>query len=74
LSVKRFLANKRIPVLDHPLYSPDFDPCDYFQFLKVKESLKGTRFETLEEVKEKTSNGKNVCNDVWNSGWTRGVY
>ena len=30
LSVKRYLAKKNIPVMEHPPYSPDLAPCDIF--------------------------------------------
>nr|CAH7723473.1 unnamed protein product [Callosobruchus chinensis] len=55
LSVKQFLAKKSIPVLEHPPYSPDLAPCDFYLFPKIKSSLKGTRFESVEDVKEKTA-------------------
>lgn len=55
LSVKRFLAKYSIPVLDHPPYSPDLAPCDFYLFPKVKSALKGTRFESVEAVKEKAA-------------------
>ncbi|GFX06033.1 putative mariner transposase [Trichonephila clavipes] len=53
LSVKRFLAKLNIPVLEHPPYSPDLAPGDFYLFPKVKPALKGTRFESVEAVKEK---------------------
>jgi histone-lysine N-methyltransferase SETMAR len=55
LSVKQFLAEKSITVLEHPPYSPDLAPCDFFLFPKVKSELKGTRFESVTEVKKKTT-------------------
>lgn len=42
-------------MLEHPLYSPDLAPCDFFLFPKVKSALKGTRFETVEAVKAKAA-------------------
>jgi len=30
LSVREFLANKQITVLEHPAYSPDLAPSDFF--------------------------------------------
>lgn len=73
LSVKTFLANHNIPILDHPPYSPDLAPCDFFLFPKVKSALKGTRFESVEAVKEKatevmyglTENDLQHCYDQW---------
>lgn len=55
LSVKTFLAKHSIPVLDHPPYSPDLAPCDFYLFPKVKSALKGTRFQSVEAVKEKAA-------------------
>ena len=51
LSVKKFLANKNITVLEHPPYSPDLTSCDFCLFPKVKSVLKGTHFVLVENVK-----------------------
>ena len=32
---------KQICVIDHPPYSPDLSPCDYFLFPKLKTTMKG---------------------------------
>ena len=53
--VRQFLAGKNIPVLNHPPYSPDLAPCDFFLFPKIKIQLKGTHFLTVEEVQRKTT-------------------
>ena len=45
LSVRQFLATKQVTILDHPPYSPDLAPCDYFLFPKLKGTIKGTRFQ-----------------------------
>ena len=37
-----------INTVPHPLYSPDFAPCDFWLFPK----LRGCRYETIEEMKE----------------------
>jgi len=55
LSVKQFLANKNITVLEHPPYSPDLAPCDFYLFPKIKSVLKGTHFVSVEHVKAKTA-------------------
>jgi histone-lysine N-methyltransferase SETMAR len=39
LSVREFLATKQITVLEHPAYSPDLAPIDFFLFPKIKEIL-----------------------------------
>jgi len=51
LSVKKFLAEKQIPTLDHPPYSPNLTPCDFSLFPKIKAVLKGTRFDSVQQVK-----------------------
>ena len=47
---KQFLSNRSIAVLHHPHDSPDLAPADYFLFPKLKFSLKGRHFETVEEI------------------------
>ena len=42
LSGKMFSTKHKITVLQHPPYSPDLAPCDFFfLFLKIKSALKG---------------------------------
>ncbi|KAL4092164.1 hypothetical protein QTP88_026717 [Uroleucon formosanum] len=54
-SIQRFLIEKKISVLQHPPYSPDLAPCDFFLFPKIKSFLKGTHFQTVDDVKMKTA-------------------
>ena len=35
----------------HPPDSPDLAPCDFWLFPKLKEKLRGCRYETIEEMK-----------------------
>ena len=44
LSIRQFLAERQVAVLDQPPYSPDLAPCDFFLFPKLKGVIKGTRF------------------------------
>jgi hypothetical protein len=55
LSVKMFLAKHKIPVLEHPPYSPELALCDFFLFPKIKSALKGTHFESVDAVKAKAT-------------------
>ena len=49
--VKKFLTNRNVAVLHHPPYSPDLAPADYFLFPpRLKISLKGRHFQTVEEI------------------------
>ena len=38
-------------VVRHPLYSPDLAPSDFYLFPSMKVSLRGKRFNDLDEVK-----------------------
>jgi histone-lysine N-methyltransferase SETMAR len=40
-------------ILPHPPYSPDLAPCDFHLFPKIKRSMKGKRFGSLDEVKRR---------------------
>jgi histone-lysine N-methyltransferase SETMAR len=51
VSLKQFLAKKGIPELNHPPYSPDLSPPDFFLFPQIKSTLKGRRFEDTEDIK-----------------------
>ena len=35
LSVREFLATRQITVLEHPSYSPDLAPSDFYLFPKI---------------------------------------
>jgi len=48
--VKKFLVNRNIAVLHHPPYLSDLAPANYFLFPKLKLSLKGWHFQTVEEI------------------------
>ena len=36
--------------MDHPPYSPDLAPCDFWLFPKLKNTLKGKRFADLSDM------------------------
>jgi len=55
LSVREFLAIKQITVLEHPAYSPDLAPSDFFLFLTIKEILKGRHFNDIDDIKINTT-------------------
>ena len=40
-----------IKTVRHPPYSPDVAPCDFWLFPKLKEKLRGCRYEIIEEMK-----------------------
>ena len=49
--VRDFLAKDATTVLPQPPYSPDLAPADFFLFAKLKSTLKGRRFESIETIK-----------------------
>jgi len=50
LLVWQFLSNKNITVFSHPPYSLDLAPCDCWLFPKVKMTMKGKRFESIQDI------------------------
>jgi transposase len=44
------LAEKSIPVVPQPPYSPDLSPCDFFLFPRLKNHLKGRHFGILDNI------------------------
>ncbi|XP_025153781.1 putative uncharacterized protein FLJ37770 [Harpegnathos saltator] len=49
--IQQFLAKRNTVVMPQPPYSPDMAPCDFFRFPKLKRTLKGQRFSTIDEIK-----------------------
>ena len=39
-----FLASEKVKVLNHPLYSPDLSPCDFFLFARLNKMLSGNKY------------------------------
>ena len=50
--VRQYLAKHNIPTLQHPPYSPDLAPNDFWLFPRLKTKLKGTRFQSIEEIQQ----------------------
>ena len=50
--VTDYLTKMVIKTVPHRPYSPDLAPCDFCLFPKLKEKLRGCRYETIEEMKE----------------------
>jgi transposase len=57
LLIRSYLAKHQISVVPHPPYSLDLAPADFFLFPKLKTTLKGRHFETIEEIQENTTRG-----------------
>jgi len=75
--VREFLATKQITVLEHPAYSPDLAPSDFFLFPKIKEILKGRYFDdtdgitrnTMAALKAIPQNHFQHCLEGWTRRW-----
>jgi len=52
LLIRSYLAKLQTSVVPHLPYSPDWTPAEFFLFLKLKTTLKGCRFQTIEEIQE----------------------
>jgi len=52
VSINEFLAEKSIPVVPQPPYSPDLSPCDFFLFPRLKNHLKWRHFGTLDNIQK----------------------
>jgi transposase len=48
LLIREFIAKNETTVVPQPPYSPDLAPADFFPFHKLKSTLKGRRFESIE--------------------------
>lgn len=77
LKVSQYLTSKGITVLPQPPYSPDMSPCDFFLFPKVKSVVKGTHFESIEEIQTSVTRVlKDIpveefqkCYQAWKNRW-----
>ena len=58
--VKQFLAQQKVTVLDHPMFSPDLAPADYFLFPKVKSHLKGHLFDSISDIRKAVTSTLNT--------------
>ena len=71
----------QIPVLPQPPYSPDIAPADFYLFPKLKFSLKGHRFDSIEDIQANKERVLNTlkkenfqeCFQKWKHCWNRCV-
>ncbi|KAJ4428120.1 hypothetical protein ANN_24134 [Periplaneta americana] len=78
--VKNFLARHNITALDHPPYSPDLSPPDYFLFPRPKSHLKGRRFNAevvianaMRALRRVSQNGFQACFQELYTRWQKCV-
>ncbi|PNF15540.1 hypothetical protein B7P43_G16477 [Cryptotermes secundus] len=79
---QQFLAEKNIPVIIQPPYSPDLTPSDFWLFLTLKMGIKGTCFATREDIKlNATAELRKIpkeafhrCFQQWQNQWSKCVH
>ncbi|CAH1963187.1 unnamed protein product [Acanthoscelides obtectus] len=63
----QYLTEENVELLDHPPYSPDLSPNDFFTFPKIKNRLRGQRFQSPEEAVDAFKNAVlNLPANEWN--------
>ncbi|CAH1982423.1 unnamed protein product [Acanthoscelides obtectus] len=65
---RQYLTEKNVELLDHPPYSPDLSPNDFFTFPKIKNRLRGQRFQSPEEAVDAF---KNAILDLPANEWNK---
>ena len=50
------MTTRGMEPVQHPPYSPDLAPFDFFLFPRMKDSLKGIRFQSTEELNKASEN------------------
>jgi transposase len=77
-----FLAKRSIPLVRQAPYSPDMAPCNFWLFPKLKLPLKGTRFESREDIMRNAMAQLNTipkdafqkCFQQWRDHWDMCVH
>ncbi|CAH1993667.1 unnamed protein product [Acanthoscelides obtectus] len=70
---RQYLTEENVELLNHPPYSTDLSPNDFFTFPKIKKGLRGQRFQSPEEavdafknaVLDLPANEWNKCFENW---------
>ncbi|CAH2013435.1 unnamed protein product [Acanthoscelides obtectus] len=72
-TTRQYSTEENVELLDHPPYSPDLSPNDFFTLPKIKNRLRGQRFQSPEEavdafknaVLDLPANEWNKCFENW---------
>jgi len=79
LLIRSYLAKHQTPVVPHPPSSPDLASADFFLFPKLKTTLKGRRFQAIEEIQENAKREQSAITESafqeefqqWKKRWER---
>jgi histone-lysine N-methyltransferase SETMAR len=77
--VHEVLQRRQISLLEHPPYSPDLAPCDFWPFPRVKSQLRGQKFESSSALqgalqailKSIARDGLQHVFQEWRERWTK---
>lgn len=65
---KAYLKASNVELLEHPPYSPDLAPCDFFLFPRLKDKMRGLRYSSANEAVEAFENlTSQVSQEEWSS-------
>ncbi|CAH1988546.1 unnamed protein product [Acanthoscelides obtectus] len=73
---RQYLTEENVELLDHPPYSPDLSPNDFFTFPKIKNRLRDQRFQSPEEAVDALKNAvldlpANEWNKCFENWWAK---
>ena len=79
LLIRSYLAKHQTSVVSHLSHSPDLVPADVSLFPELKTTLKGRRFQTMEEIQENAIRELRTITESafqeefkqWKKGWER---
>ncbi|CAH2006684.1 unnamed protein product [Acanthoscelides obtectus] len=66
--IRQYLTEENVELLDHPSYSPDLRPKDFSIFPKIRNKLRGQRFQSPEEAVDAL---KNAVLDLPANEWNK---
>ncbi|CAH1990923.1 unnamed protein product [Acanthoscelides obtectus] len=65
-ATRQYLTEKNVELLDHPPYSPDLSPNDFFTFPKIRNRLREEAVDALKNaVLDRPTNEWNKCLKNW---------
>jgi len=79
VTTNEFLVKHNIPLLPQPPFSPDLAPCDFFLYPQLKETMKGRRFDYVEDIQANatrqlraiTKSDYQMCFRQWEERWNK---
>lgn len=72
LLIRDYCTKNGMTVIPQPPYSPDLAPADFFLFPKLKRPMKGKRFQSVDEIKEKSLEQLNsISQDEFSGSFTQ---